>query len=478
MVDGAEAQGGAGRSLPVRTVLPIALMACVFFGLARIASFPLHNLDTYFHLRFGHEFLTGHWSLRHPGSVTTLGTAHWVPTQWLPQLVMAQLEDWFGLAGVAWFAGLLYLTLGMTLYWACRRQAEPLVAALLVLLALVACTPGMSMRPQQISYILVTVTIAAWLQARTAGRTPWLLVPVTWAWAMCHGMWPVGIVIGLAAVAGLALDRRHPRGTLLRMLAVPVLSAAVSLLTPVGPGLFPAVLQVNSRAQYFYEWGPPHFTKFYAVVLLGILALTIGPRMRRGERVPWFDLALIGLAGLWAVYSLRTVPVSACMAAPLAAAALQPSLGSRPRIGRPERLLVVSGYVAALVGLALAVPHTAGQPRDEPSWLDTQLGAMPDGTVVLGDSGFGGYLMWRYPQLDVALNGYGDLYTDAELQRNADIEAGNRGWVEDVKETHAQYAVVKPGSTLAYNLRDVEHWSVVSSSDDLALLKAPAGWAG
>jgi hypothetical protein len=124
------------------------------------------------------------------------------------------------------------------------------------------------------------------------------------------------------------------------------------------------------------------------------------------------------------------------------------------------------------------VPHTAGQPRDEPSWLDTQLGAMPDGTVVLGDSGFGGYLMWRYPQLDVALNGYGDLYTDAELQRNADIEAGNRGWVEDVKETHAQYAVVKPGSTLAYNLRDVEHWSVVSSSDDLALLKAPAGWAG
>ena len=183
-------------------------------------------------------------------------------------------------------------------------------------------------------------------------------------------------------MAGLALDRaldrahdrEHPRGSLLRMLAVPLLSAGVSLLTPVGPGLFPAVLQVNSRAKYFYEWGPPDFTEFYAVVLLGMLALAIGPRLRRGERVPWFDVALIGLAALWAVYSLRTVPVAACMAAPLAAAALQPSLGAVPRVRRPERVLVLGGYVVALAALAVAVPHTADQPRATPAWVDGALG--------------------------------------------------------------------------------------------------------
>jgi hypothetical protein len=293
---------------------------------------------------------------------------------------------------------------------------------------------------------------------------------------MCHGMWPVGIVIGLVAVAGLALDRRHPRGTLLRMLAVPLLSAASALLTPVGPGLFPAVLQVNSRAKYFYEWGPPDFTEFYAVVLLAVLALAIGPRLRRGERVPWFDLALIGLAALWAVYSLRTVPVAACMAAPLAAAALQPSLGARPKVRRPERVLVLAGYVVALAGLALVVPTSADQPHDTPAWVDPALRDLPPGTVVLNDSAFGGYLMWRFPQLDVVMNGYGDIYTDDELERNADIDAVRAGWVEKVKGTHAQYAILPPGSPLAYNLRAVQKWSVLEVGDDLELLAPPPGW--
>src|SRR4029450_3391864 len=118
---------------------------------------------------------------------------------------------------------------------------------------------------------------------------------------------------------------------------------------------FGAVLQVNSRAKYFYEWGPPDFTEFYAVVLLAMFALAVVPRVRRGP-IAWSDLVLIGLAALWAVYSLRTVPVGACMLAPLAAAAVQPSLGARPRVLRIERVLLVAGYVLSLAALAVVVP--------------------------------------------------------------------------------------------------------------------------
>jgi len=390
--------------------------------------------------------------------------------------VMAKTEDWFGLAGVAWLSGLLFLSLALAVYWACRRQAEPAVAAVLVAMTLIACTSGISMRPQLVSYVLVVVTVAAWQRARDTGRVPWLLVPVTWVWTMCHGMWPVGIVIGIVAVLGLALDRGRSPRTLARMAAVPLLSAAVSLLSPVGPGLFPAVLRVSSRAKYFYEWNPPDYTKPWVALLAVILGLAVVAHLRRGERVPWFDVLLLGLAALWAIYSMRTVPVAACLAAPLAAAALQPGLGPRPSVRPRERLLVLGGFVASLVTLALVVPHTADQPVTTASWLDGALSDLPAGTKVLNDTGFGGYLMWRFPQLDVVMHGYGDLYTHDELERNADIEGVRGGWVELVRGTGATYAVLAPGSPLAYALREVEGWSVAEVGDDLELLEPPPGW--
>lgn len=455
----------------------LVLVACAVVLTVEAAA-PLHNTDTYFHLRFGHEFLSGHWSVRHPGSVSTFATADWVPTQWLSEVVMARTEEWFGLPGVAWLSGLLFLALVVALYAACRRQAEPVVAAVLVGVALITCSTGLSMRPQMVSYVLVVVTTAAWLRARETGRVPWLLVPLTWVWTMCHGMWPLGVLVGLGAVLGLALDGRHPRRVLVRLAAVPVLSAAVALLTPVGPGLYPAVVQVSSRAGYFYEWDPPDFTRPFVATLLLLLALAVVPLLRRGTPVPWFDVVLIGLAALWGVYSQRTVPVAACVVAPFAAAALQPYLGARPQVGRRERLLVLGGAALALTALAVAVPHTADRPRTTPAWLDGSLGDLPAGTVVLDDSGLGGYLMWRFPQLDLVAHGYGDTFTDDELERNADIGGVRAYWLEDVRGTRADVAVLPPGSPLAYNLRELEHWSVVEEGGDLQLLEPPPGWYG
>ena len=75
--------------------LPTLILVGTLAALVSARAVPLANFDTYFHLRFGHEFLNG-WSLRDPGSVSTFATAHWVPTQWLPEVVMAKTEDWLG----------------------------------------------------------------------------------------------------------------------------------------------------------------------------------------------------------------------------------------------------------------------------------------------------------------------------------------------------------------------------------------------
>ncbi|MGZ4465491.1 MAG: hypothetical protein ACXVW0_09040, partial [Nocardioides sp.] len=158
----------------VRTVLPVLVVVGVLVVVVWRAAQPLDNYDTYFHLRFGAEFLDG-WSLRHPGSVSTFATADWVPTQWLPEVVMAQLERWFGLPGVAWLSGLQMLALTLALYLTTRRRAEPLVVAVVVAVALESCATGLSMRPQVWSYVAVVVLADAWLRSAVDRKARWWL---------------------------------------------------------------------------------------------------------------------------------------------------------------------------------------------------------------------------------------------------------------------------------------------------------------
>src|SRR5881392_3103638 len=191
----------AGR---LRTAFPWLVLIGILVSLVVNTARPLANTDTYFHLRFGHEFLHG-WSLRQPGSVSTFATADWVPTQWLSEVVMAKTEDWFGLAGVAWLSGLLEILLFLGVYAAARGRAEPLVAMPVTAVALYSMQSGLSMRPQVISYLMAALVVATWLRTLDDGRVRWWLVPLVWLWAMLHGMWPVALMVGALATIGLAL---------------------------------------------------------------------------------------------------------------------------------------------------------------------------------------------------------------------------------------------------------------------------------
>jgi hypothetical protein len=457
-----------------RRVLPVLVLLGILVSLVLNTAVPLTNTDTYFHLRFGQEFLDG-WSLRHPGSVSTFATRHWAPTQWLSEIVMAKTEQWFGLAGVAWLSGLLQIGLFAALYVAVRDHAEPAVAAVLTALGLYAMETGLSMRPQVVSYLLVAVVTAAWLRTRRDARVRWWLVPLVWLWAMLHGMWPVALVIGAVAVVGLALDRA-PRGLVLRAAVIPVASAVAAALTPVGPQLYTAVAAVGSRSRFFVEWGAPDWTSTYALALAVLFVITAAAMWKTREHMSWTELLLVLLAAGFAVYSLRTVPVAAAMIAPLAARPVQSLLGSRPPVRRREWAAVAGGSAAALVALAIAVPHTSADPMPQPSWVDPALSHLPAGTKVVDDWGWGGYLMWRFPQLDLVMHGYGDTFTTAELIRNQGLVTLDPGWQESLRATGARVAVLRSYSRLSYELISLDNWRVVHDDSTYVMLRAPASW--
>jgi hypothetical protein len=193
-----------------RVVVPTLVLVGTLVALLVNTARPLSNTDTYFHLRFGEEFL-GRWSLRHPGSVSTFATRPWVPTQWLSEIVMARTQQWFGLSGLALLSGLLELGLLVALYVVARRRADAWAAMPVTAVALWTMQYGLSMRPQVVSYICVAVVAGAWLQSADDQKVRWWLVPLAWFWAMLHGMWPVALAVGAVSFVGMALDRSAPR---------------------------------------------------------------------------------------------------------------------------------------------------------------------------------------------------------------------------------------------------------------------------
>jgi hypothetical protein len=260
--------------------------------------------------------------------------------------------------------------------------------------------------------------------------------------------------------------------------------------TPLGPALYGAVLGVGDRAHFFTEWSSPDFTAVPAALVLGILLAICVVLFLRAPRRSWTDILFFLVAGACAVWSYRTVPISAVILMPLiarAATSLQPrphdllpqALPQGPPhvLRRPEVARVLGGCVAALAVLAVLVPHTSADPARQPAWVDPTLSALRPGTKVVSDWTYSAYLMWRYPQLDLLMNGYGDTFTISEIQSQADIMSLDSGWDKELRDTRCLIAVLEPSTRLAYALEHQEGWHVVHHSAALEMLVAPPAWS-
>lgn len=472
---------GPSRIGSLLTWMPYLLLGGLLLALVRFLSAPLANPDTFFHLRYGHEFLHG-WSLSHPGHVSTFGRRDWVPTQWASQVLMALMESAFGLPGVAWLVGVAVLLTVVAVFAVARAYADPLPAVVVTLFAVLAMSVGLTGRPQVVSYLLVLVTTHVWLRTAVDLRPRWWLIPLTWVWATLHGMWPIGALVGLVAVLGICLDNRSRasalRPVLLRLLAVPLLSLVVAALTPVGPRLFGAVLLVEGRAKFHDEWAATDFHRFPAAVTAGLLVLTLSVWLLRPgrERQSWVSVLLFLLAAGWSAYAVRTVPVAAAIAVPFLAEALQSLTGGHRPAPRRERLVVgviAAGVIALLTAL---VPFTAARAAPVPTWLNPALDRLPEGTPVQTEDMIGSYLIWSHPELDFVIDAYSDAYTTKHLQEQLDLQRLRPGWDQTLRASHVRVAVLPSRGGLAYALRELEGWRVVHGSPDLVMLQAPAGW--
>src|SRR3546814_11860091 len=99
------------------------------------------------------------------------------------------------------------------------------------------------------------------------------------------------------------------------------------------------------------------------------------------------------------------------------------------------------------------------------------MSSVPDGASVLNDWAWGGYLMWKHPDLNFVLSGYGDIYTTEELDRNIDLVRVNPEWDETVDSIDPDLKIFEADSNLPHALAQNSHWSLIRSAAGVTALR-------
>lgn len=446
--------------------------AFVVVRLVVAAANPIANNDVFFHLRLGEELgWPWQWSDIHHWS--PFATSDWVPTQPLAELLLAGAEALGGMAAVAWLYGLELVVFAASVYYVTRVRATSLGAGFATALAAVGAADSLSPRPQLLSLTLLVWVLHLWLRTAEDRRPRWVLVPLLWLWSMVHGYWVVGELIGVAAAAGLLASRRVRRREGIRLLTLCAACLGVVALTPLGPRLLLAPLEVNQRTQFIEEWQRTPLDAPHTWLVAAMIGLPIAIVCRR-RPLPWAHLAVLGSALVWLVYSERTADVAAVIAAPfvgIAIDALRPSVSRT--IARSEVLGLGSVALVALAALAIAVPRTAvREAASLPRGLSPQLTAMPKHTVVFCEDKVGGWLAWRHPNVAVTVDGMFDAYPVAYLRRTFLALEGAPGWERTMSATGAQYALLANGGRLRPLIVSAG-WRPVGADAEYTLLRRP-----
>lgn len=466
----AQDEAGPGGLGPLRwlpTVLVLGAVALV----VRSAAAPLADPDAWWHLRLGDD-LWAQRSLAAPTDWSPRATVPWVPSEPLPEVLAGWVHAWWGLPGLAWLYGAATTVVVLALYGVCRRLAAPLPAAVVTAFGVLAMWGSLTPRPQLVSFVLLLAVPIVWDQAPRRPGAPWLLVPLTWVWSMCHGFWVLGVGLSGLCWLGLVLDRRLTGRAAMKLGGVPVVSAAAVALNPAGWEVLLAPLAVNDTAQYIAEWQRTAYKDASGVVCAVLIAAVVVALVTRRLPADWSTVLLTAAAAFFWWYSLRTVAVAALLIAPLLAKVLDRLVAERRSSPRAEVALLGCGTALALGLLAAAVPHTSGTAGGVPVALSDELDALPAGASVLNAYGWGGWLAWRHPELDRAVDGLVVPYDPAYVERLYRVERAEEGWESLVPGLDVEYALLPADDEVARGL-EAQGWRRLALDDGAVILAAP-----
>jgi hypothetical protein len=382
----------------------------------------LSDPDTQWQITVG-QWILDHYAVPHTDVYSfTMRGAPWISTQWLAQVLYAEVYAWFGWTGpVVLAAAASAATFALLARYLVRSLSES-AALIFVAVALALTAPHLLARPHVLALPIMVVWIGELIAAADRRTAPsfWLL-PLMALWANVHG----GFVFGLMMIAPIALDavigaQASNRMALAARWAVfAALALAVSCCTPYGWESLLAsrkILALGSALPLIIEWRAADFTTVrpFEICLLG----AIGLALYRGITLP--PLRIVILLGLvhMALSQGRAAEILALLSPLVLAQPLARQIGGAEAASslslRPVRGMMLAGLAVVLAAgtLSFAAMHRfAPNTANSPVLAVTELKKL-NLERVFNDYDFGGYLIANgvAPFIDGRTELYGEKF--------------------------------------------------------------------
>lgn len=458
---------------------------------------PVEDPDIWWHLRTG-QWIVEHGTVPATDPFSSFGQERaWVAYSWLFEVMVYGLYRAMGLAGIVLFRVALVFAVAVAIHrFVAKREPRFLVATGLVGLALLPIVYLMSERPWLFTVLFFTMTMDAVLDLRAgrSRRATWLLPLVYVLWANLHIQFIHGLfLLALACAApvvdrlfglgepGEQADRAGSRGWW-QLVVLTIACLLATLCNPYGRHLYGIVVEYATQSGA-YDLVEEHLAMdFRAWWNWALLALALGAAFAVGRRrrVSSFEVLLLIAAAYFSFHSRRDLWFMV-----LSALAIL-TTGERSLTLLPERFPLAPHRVLALgIGVILVLVVIGWQKnltltRLNQAVEDKYPVQAADFVAKRGYGGplynpfdWGGYLIWRLPDLPVAMDGRTNLHGVERIMRSFKTWSGQPDWDGDPELQAARLVIGNAKSPLARLLRSDPRFQLVYEDQLAVVFVAP-----
>lgn len=477
-------RGGLLRRLPSPLALYVIALGGVLFALT--LSKGVQDPDFFWHLTTGRLIAESGIPTTDPYSFTWAGQP-WTLHEWLSELLMYGLVSGLGeTAALVAFALIPGVIFAVAAWFLARRGVRVAAFAIASLPAAIVLVPYLTLRPQAISWLLLTILIGILLELRPERpQRALVLIPFFALWANLHGLWVIGLGVVLAYVLFTILGRTPMSAAKGWMAAGALGAVAATALTPAGPiGVLYPLRYVNAGdwgLSNIAEWQSPDF---HEPAHLALLALIVGLGLNGGRATPGWLVLLSWVGVAMSLLALRNAPVAAVLALPALAFGLEDRLAARRRVrrarstsvqlGRRVMELALTGVVVA-AALVISLPRSPGVRADPERFpvagTDALMAAKPDARV-LAEYGWGGYVISQLHPTGgrVFVDGRNDMYDESILETYSDLRAAEDGWRAELEAWDVEAILFPPDAPLVRGFAQDDGWCEAYADEQQVLL--------